>query len=353
MWIGSSAFPRFDFLGFPRRDIYAYDGITGIEEWSGVALKAKLLSLCAMIAMSMTLCALPVSAEDVKIEAGDYWEYEFGGDFEGLSLTGTYKMRVADTDQKVIGGDSTDVFIIDITGSGDISGSFESMTVTGDLTITGTMVRLTSNFSLASNLIMMDMGLTSLGLTMDFEAGMQDSFTPVIDDYIGDEQLEEGADFESRSTVTSDSWFDFLGFNESDGIVTETEVRSEVIDMDVPVTTAAGDFTCSKIEVEVEGYNESMTSYYYYSDEVGNFVKVVGDDPVSGFADLELKSYSYSEGGGAFALFEDPMMLIIIAVIVAVIILVVLALVLQKKGKAPVPMAPPPPGDTPPQPPPQ
>ncbi|MCU0852204.1 MAG: hypothetical protein MUC90_02960 [Thermoplasmata archaeon] len=306
-------------------------------------MKALLLSLCVLIALSMTFCAVPVSAEDVDIGVGDYWEYEFGGDFEGLSLEGTYKLKVDDSTEKTINGTSTEVFLVDVTGSGDLSGSFESTVVTGQLTISGTMVRLRSNFSLASNLLMMNMEMTGIGMTFDMDVGMEDTFTPVMDDYLGDEQLENGAVFESESTVSSETWFNILGFNESESSTTDAQVRSEVVGIDVPVSVTAGDFTCYKIEVSAEGGNESLASYYYYSDEVGNYVKIEGGDPVSGLADLELKSYSYSEGGGLLALFEDPMMIILIAVLVAVIIIVVLALVLRKRGRAPVQMMPPPP----------
>lgn len=308
-----------------------------------MAAKAVFLSLCALIALSMTLCAIPVSAEDVDIGVGDYWEYEFGGSYEGMTLDGTYKLKVDDTSERTIGGDTTDVFIIDVTGSGDISGVFESTVVTGDLTITGTMIRLKSNFSLASSLMMMNMQMTGTGITFSVDAGMQDSFTPVIDDYVGDEVLQNGAVFESESTVTSAVWFNILGFNESESMTADTAVRSEVVGVDVPVSTTAGDFTCYKIEVSVDGENETLTSYYYYSEDVGNYVKIEGDDPVSGFADLELKSYSYSQGGSAFALFEDPMVIVLVAVLVAAVILVILALVLRKKGKAPAQMMPPPP----------
>jgi len=351
--IGSSACLRSDNSAPDRRTIYPMEWIRGTVNRSGMAVKVLLLSVCAMLAFSISLCALPVSAEDVLIEVGDYWEYEFDGTEEGFTMAGTYKLKVADTTETTVGGDSVDVFVIDITGSGDVTGSFEDISVAGNVEISGTMHRLTTNFSLAWDLIILSMDLSSSGLTFDMDVGTEATFTPVLDDFVGDEQLENGAVFESEILVESAFWTDFLGFNESESSFSEAQIRSEVVGMDVPVSTTAGDFTCSKIEVTVDVDNETMTTNYYYSEKVGNYVKIEGDgDALFGFSSIELKKYSYSGSGGAFALFEDPMMLILIAVIVAVVIIVVLALVLRKKGKAPAQMVPPPPGYVPPPPPP-
>lgn len=79
----------------------------------------------------------------VEVEVGDYWKYVAEGDIEGLSVDMSMKMKVTGTE----GSGSSEVFVISMTGSGDVSGSSGGFSISGSADYSGEMKRLKSNFS--------------------------------------------------------------------------------------------------------------------------------------------------------------------------------------------------------------
>ena len=88
---------------------------------------------------------LPVAkhaAAAVDVEVGDYWNYEADTDVEGMSLSGTMKMKVTGTE----GSGASEVFVIAVSGSGEVSGSTGGYTVSGSADYSGEIKRLKIEF---------------------------------------------------------------------------------------------------------------------------------------------------------------------------------------------------------------
>jgi hypothetical protein len=126
----------------------------------------------------------------------------------------------------------------------------------------------------------------------------------------------------------------------------------EIVDANVSVTTAAGTFNCYKVEFTETVDDQTSTLVYYYSDEVGNYVKMVGADEslLFGLPNVELKSYSYEAGGESAGILDGPTTLILIIVVIAAVVIIALALVMRSRKRAQVPPMIPP-QEMPPQPP--
>ncbi|OGS42459.1 MAG: hypothetical protein A3K67_04165 [Euryarchaeota archaeon RBG_16_62_10] len=240
-------------------------------------------------------------------------------------------------------GQSTEVFVITQTGSADISGGFEGITMSGDMTMTGTIHRLSSNFSIVGMSMSMAMDVTAGGISMDMTMAIEGDYSPPMDDYVGDAALSVGYTSTSGCTATETTTIDFFGMNETDTYVDDMTMTLEVVAANVSVTTEAGTFSCYKVEVTTDFGGDISTVDYYYSEKVGNFVKMEGDnDPILGLAGLELKSYSHGGSGGA-GILGGAGIWIILAVVVAAVVLLGLAVLMmtRKRAQMPPPMMPP------------
>jgi len=313
-----------------------------------------------LVAVSLLPVAKHATAA-VGVESGDYWKYEAGADVEGMSVSIAMKMKVTGTE----GSGASEVYVITMTGSGDVSGSSGGYTISGDVDFSGESKRLKSNFSLVSSDLNMIMSVKASGQSMKMTIGILQTYSPALDDYIGDDNPGPGGTLVSRSTVTSTTTMkiEISGFpaqTESDTSTDLAELTIHVATSNETVAVPAGSFDCYKYtyDLDMGGMSESLT--YYYSDEVGNYVKQVGMSEMMGtFGNGELKSYSYGGkgSGGTSSLFSGTNLLIIIVVIVAVLVVVSLVLMMRKRGKAvapmPMPMQMPPPemGAPPPPPP--
>ncbi|MBU0624213.1 MAG: hypothetical protein KJ672_05150, partial [Candidatus Thermoplasmatota archaeon] len=114
---------------------------------------------------------LPVAkhaAAAVDVEVGDYWNYEADTDVEGMSLSGTMKMKVTGTE----GSGASEVFVIAVSGSGEVSGSTGGYTVSGSVDYSGEIKRLKSNFSLVSSDMDMVISAEASGLNMEMTMGI-------------------------------------------------------------------------------------------------------------------------------------------------------------------------------------
>jgi len=316
-----------------------------MPEGRNVALRRVSVSLCAIIAFSIAMLGVPVSAEGVGVEVGDYWEYTFGGDFEGMSMDGKMKQKVVD--------ETSSVFVIEQTGSADISGSVGGVTMDGELSIDGEMNRLIADFSAVENNFIMTISVSGNGISMDMSMGIFTEYDPALDDYIGDDTLSVGTTVTSDCAATMETWVEIMGMNESDTMTEDMTMTMEIVEANVSVETDAGTFNCYKVEVASTLGFESSSMFYYYSEKVGNYVKMEGDeDPILGLMNMELKAYSYGGEGTGAGILSGPTMWILLIVLVAAVVLIVLVLVMRGKKRAQMAPMMPPPQEMPPQPPP-
>jgi hypothetical protein len=296
-----------------------------------------------MIAFLTAMLAAPVSGEGVGVGVGDYWEYSFGGDVEGLTMDGLMTQTVVSIDG--------DVFVIEQTGSGTVSGTAGDITLSGDLDMSGVSHRQVSDFSMVFNSLAMTMTMSGADFSLDVSLGTEYSYSPAMDDYIGDGVLAVGGSSTSSSTVTIDTWYEVMGMNETYSVTEDATLTMEIVDANVSVTTDAGTFDCYKVEATGDVGNESLTLVSYYSEEVGNYVKIAGDEnPLLGLSNMELKSYSYAAGESSAGILDGPTMLILVIVVIAALVIVALALVMRSRKKTQMPPMMPP-QETPPQPP--
>jgi len=319
----------------------------------GVVLAISLF----LVAVSLLPVARQAAAAD--IEVGNYWKYEAGADVEGMSLDVSMKMKVTGTE----GSGASEVYVIAMTGSGDVSGSTGGFTVSGSVDYSGEAKRLKSNFSLVSSDLNMIMSVKASGVSMKMTIGILQTYSPALDDYIGDVNPGHGGTIVSGSTVTTTTTMKIEMSGLPADPVTDTSTDLAVLTIQVAasnetVAVPAGTFDCYKYTYDLDMGGMSETLTYYYSDEVGNYVKQVGTSEMMGaFGNGELKSYSYGGkgSGGTSSLFSGTNLLIIIVVIAAVLVVVSLVLMMRKRGKAVAPMPmqmPPPEWGAPPPPPP-
>ncbi|HIH00612.1 TPA: hypothetical protein HA259_00765 [Thermoplasmata archaeon] len=174
--------------------------------------------------------------------------------------------------------------------------------------------------------------------------GFETEYDSPMDDYIGDDDLTLNSVVTTTADVTETTWADMLGFTESDSDNYTQTVTMTVVETNVSVDVPAGTFDCCKVKVDIEtdGYPDS-TEYWYYSDEVGYYVKM-GASSLGSEGELELEDYS-GKDGGLSGLFSGTNLLIIILVIVVVVVLVAVAIGMRsRRGRGPVQMPPPQPG---------
>ena len=310
------------------------------------------IALCGLIVASFV--ALPfatAAADDLAIGEGDWWRYDSSEDMEGMVLDFEYRVKIADV--KTMG--SHELFVVTIDGTGDVSGNLEGTSVSGEVTMSGVEHRSTSEYSLWFREYVIGMDISAMGMSIGMDMGISMDMASSLDDYIGDDSLDMGAVVASESVATAETWTNILGMNESESETDEISMRMEVVDDSVSVDVPAGTFDCVKIEMVTNMSGSSVTSYYWYSEEVGNYVKIVGapEDLMGIGADAELKSYS-SGGGSGFVsslMGENLWILLLVIAVVVVVIIVVLVVGRRKKATAmapPMMQAPPPPPPPPP-----
>jgi len=333
----------------------------GLEGFSGGLSVRRFALVLALGIVMVTASLLPAARQAsaaVEVEVGDYWEYVGDADLEGMSAEVKLKMKVTGTE----GSGASEVYVIALSGSGSVSGSFGTIQVTGDIDLSGEMKRLKSNLSLLSSEFATDISMEMVGQTGTVTMEMTQTNNPVLDDYIGDDNPGHGGTIVSKSNVTMVT----VMKTEVSGMVivdeTDTSWYNAVQTIQVAaanetVTVPAGTFECYKytITLEMNGTPEVLT--YYYSDEVGNFVKMDGlSQMMGGLGNPELKAYSFGgHGSGGASLFSGTNLLVIIVIIVAILVVVSLVLMMRRRGKAVAPMPvqmPPPDMGAPPPPPP-
>lgn len=308
---------------------------------------------CGLVLATVAIAAFssPAVAADLSIDVGDWWEYEVTADIPDIDVTpsGTVKMEVKDKVQENVMGQTREVFVLDMVGSASFSGTYMGFAVSANMTFIGEIHRLVSNFSISSMQMVANMDMVMTGMSISMSMGTESDYEPVMNDYAGDEDLTVGNLIHSHSSVTSSTWVNMMGTNESGTSTDEVDLTMQIVASDVEVSTPAGTFNCYKVLVSGETTEEpSLSTTYYYSDEVGNFVKVEGDgDVTTGFSSMTLKAYS--RGGGL----SSTTTILVIGLAVAAIVVVAIALMLMRgRRRTPSPIPPPQPGPEPYMPPP-
>lgn len=315
----------------------------------------KALVLCAGLAVFMSILAAPASAATVEWSVGDFWEYGWSATEEGMSLSGNMTMEVARTTSVQVGGQSQEAFVLDISGEGSVTGTFDTITASGTVTMSGSQTRLASNLSLVSLTIIMSMSIAATGMTMTMDLGTEQIAASPMMDLPGSENLSLGASFTTHTSLTSTTWVNVLGSNQTDSMTTSVDSSITVAATDVSTTTDAGTFSCAKLAVTSDGVGPA---YYYYSPKVGNYVKISGagsleQSAFAGFGDIVLKDYKYGGSGGGIASFFTGKNLWVSALIIVIVVALIALVIAMKMRRTPAPFQQQPQGqDLPPPPPP-
>ena len=283
-------------------------------------------------------CAMPVAKAEVGIGVGDFWEYSMSMEEDGLEFAGNLKYSV----KKEATVDSQQVFLLDVSGSGDLSGDAGGMTASGSYDVSGTQTRLKADFSLLKDQMEMEWELEAMTISISMSAGFLSEYSPAIDDYIGDDNMTLSTVVQSTSDVSETSWTVILGVNESDSQTVEQSLTLTVVETNVSVTVPAGTFDCCKVRADHESGGFTDTEYWFYSEEVGNYVKMSASS-IGGIGDLELSDYGGKDGGAGIFSGENLWIIILLIAVVVVVIAVVLGM-RSRRGRTPTPLGQPQPG---------
>ena len=124
-------------------------------------------SLAALMLVSLTASA-DSAEEDIGFDVGDYWKYSFEAEEDGMIMTGSLEMKIDRTDTL----DGKEVFYLDMSGSGNVSGSMDDFTISGSFDIEGEQARLKSDFDLVSESVEISMEIGAMGITVEMTIGI-------------------------------------------------------------------------------------------------------------------------------------------------------------------------------------
>lgn len=280
----------------------------------------------------MPCLAVAVSAEDPEWKVGDSWTYSWSDNEENLSISGKVVMKVDATTQVTVGGHLEDAFVVQMSGTGSASGNFESLPITATVNITGSEVRLQSNFSLVRTTMGMTMAMTATGMSVTMSMGTSTTMTPPQMDLPIGENLALGASFHSIGNETGSTWMVIMGMNQSETIANPYDNVLTVTQVNVSVNTPAGTFKCAQLEDS--SYHVTQGSYYY-SPKVGNYVKyeITGTNvSATSLGNLVLEDFKHGSSDSSIMLY-----VIIGAVIAAVVVVAIVAVMMMRKRGPPAP----------------
>ena len=170
---------------------------------------------------------------------------------------------------------------------------------------------------------------------MDMTMGFETQYAPSMDDFIGDGDMTLNSVQTSEFTATAEYWTTMLGETSSESETMSGEMTLTVVDESVSITVPAGTFDCCKVKVDTTMDGMTETAYWYYSSEVGSYVKQDMTD--TGMGELELEEYSFGEGdGGVMSMFTGDNLWLTILIIVVVVVIVAVAIAMRsRRGKTP------------------
>ena len=135
-------------------------------------------------------------------------------------------------------------------------------------------------------------------ITMTMDMGYGIEYTPALNDYVGDEEILQGAETNDTANIQGEAWVYYLGENMTEPVDGDIDYVMNVFDDDVDRNTDAGSFECSRIDVTISGALVGAGTKYY-SPEVGNYVQMSEDSAfyLGMLGELELVEYSYNPDG--------------------------------------------------------
>jgi len=211
------------------------------------------------------------------------------------NISVAYRQEVSAEINKSIDGTITDLIETNETMDGMMSISLNGSYCTGIFSMTGAGVYLKSNFSQISSSCIMNMSISLNDSTLFMDMGLDTSFDPPLNGFFGDEDISVGKKMSSSTSETTSGWINIL--ESTSTIPSETSIVNltmEIVATDVNVTVPAGIFKCYKIKAT----SGEISAFYYYSDEVGNYVKAEssanGSVPGLFMGEVQLVSFSYS-----------------------------------------------------------
>ena len=301
--------------------------------------------------VAAAFCVTPSARAGVDIGVGDYWEYTASIENDGFIMDGSFKLSIESETTL----DAQEILVLDLSGSGDLSGAVDDVSISGSFDLTGFQKRVKADFNLVVEETQMEMEVM-MGITMSGTFGSLTEYDSPMDDYIGNDDLAVDTVVTSSSDATETYSMSFFGMDESDSQTTSQTLTMTVVEKNVSVEVPAGTFDCCKVKAELDTDDLVVTEYWYYSEGVGFYVKM-GASSLGAVGDLELVHYS-GEDEGVIGLFTGDNLWITILIIVVVVIVVAVALATKpRRGKTPTvppqpgPDAPPPAPDQSPVPP--
>ncbi len=294
---------------------------------------ARSVLTCAVALVSvLSLFAGPARALDYS--DGDYWVYEGGTSYEGISVSGGYRLEFVEHDSLTIGSKSFDVSVLKLTGSmygetDDYLGMSVEMVFDGHMyMVDGTMATVKEDVYTWTNFTM---EILSEEVTTRMESHDVSTYSPPPMTGFVEGETGTGDEWNETTNVSTalTTWVDDLVDENANIYYTENYFFS-VASAEEQVTTEAGTFTCLKITAMHESGNYEV---FWYSSDVGNWVKTNSHwgDTSTPFMTLELTDYRYSGDSDTFIL-----VVVGVGLLVAVAVVVVILLLMRGRGRSPV-----------------
>jgi PKD repeat protein len=250
----------------------------------------------AFIFLAIGMASLLVQARHPNLKIGNYWNYAFfEEDEEGLFVSGEVGLEIVGVEDRFINGTSAQVFLISISSSGEMYGSYNGTPVGGTITSWGTVERRISDFSLYRFSQTMWTNMTVFGITIPSSVGIECFYSPSQDDFVGTHTLPVGGVVVSHSRMQGQVWINILGQTSWESILNDTSTRMSILRKNVSIHTNAGTYDCDEVNLTTTVGDDSTYMTAYYSEEVGNYVKTEGGDFLGGmYGDMTLTSFFYS-----------------------------------------------------------
>ncbi len=291
-----------------------------------------------------SIAAVPAKAAEVSWNKGNEWNYGWSATQEGmLNLSGTLNMTVTQA--------TASEYITTLSGKATVSGNFMNLTTAGTATISGSIVRAKGSFATTSEVFIVNVSMTVSGFTTWVAIGVTTTASPGLNDLPINQPLAPGTHIWSNTTVTGKVWMNMpIMGNQTLQNISSTEHLEIIVGTNQTITTPAGTFECMKLTAGT-GLNSTT---YYYSEKVGNYVKMSGsgsmDTGYGALGNLTLKSYSYgSQNSGMSAFITGKYWWVTVLIVVIVVALIVGAVMMRRRGRAhatqpaPAQQTPPPP----------
>jgi hypothetical protein len=290
-------------------------------------------------AVCLAISASPSASAEEAFVAGDSWLYDYTSDYDGAVMTGTMNLYYVDLTTKSVSGYEYEVYEFRGEGYFTWSGSMYGYPVSGtssmlehlylDVSSQSTII---DDYNLSDSLM-----VSYIGEPIYIEGWTHNitTYTPPGGVGTRPSMLSEGESWMISYTERCEEQ-SYDGYAIYSSSCTFTEVCTYTVLDWVSVTVPAGTFDCWVIQESAAG------SIYtrWYSEEVGNDVKIVSDSNSRENVSMTLRSYSYTPTSGPV---DSSLLYVGIGVAVAVVPVIVVVLLLMRSKRGPATAMPPPP----------